>query len=104
MKNFKMILLNLLYGAIIVFAIVALQKSGGALVLNVPSKILEERCKKSLSNSLKTTLFPSLFGSMEEKEFLIILFDLAILSKNIFGIQCGPWYIKPRSLHSWEFY
>jgi hypothetical protein len=31
---------------------------------------------------------------MEEEEFLTILCDLAILSKDILGIQWEPWYIK----------
>jgi hypothetical protein len=41
---------------------------------------------------------------MEEEELLTILFDSANLSKDILGIQWGPWYIKPRSLHWWNLY
>jgi hypothetical protein len=74
-------MLNLVCGA----AIVALQKCGGTLCINVLSEIEEERCKKSLSTSLKTSLFPTLVASMEE-ELLSILFDPAILSKDILGI------------------
>ena len=29
-------------------------------------------------------------------------FDLQL--KDVFGIEYGPWYIKPRSLHWWELY
>jgi hypothetical protein len=54
MTNFKM-MLNLLCGAAIVFAIVVLQKSGGALAISVSSEIQEERCK-------------TLVVSMEEEE------------------------------------
>jgi hypothetical protein len=36
---------------------------------------------------LKTSLFPALVASMGEEELLTILFDLAILSKDILGIQ-----------------
>jgi hypothetical protein len=94
------ILLNLVCGA----AIVSLQKWGGALSINALSEIQEERCKKSLSSSLKTSLFPTLVASLEEEELLTILFDPTILSKNILGIQWRPWYMKPRSLHWWDLY
>jgi hypothetical protein len=102
-NKFQNDVVNLLYGVAIAFAIVALQKNGGALAINVSSEIQEERCKKSLSTSFKTSLLPTLVASMEE-ELLIALCDPAILSKYIFGIQWGPWYIKSRSLHWWELY
>ena len=104
MANFRIMLLNILCGAMAFFAIVALQKSGGVLAFNAPSEIQEERSKKSLSTSFKTTLFSVLFASMQEKEVLTILCDLIILSKDILGIKWGPWYIKPRLLHQWELF
>jgi hypothetical protein len=94
-NKFQNDVVNLLYGVAIAFAIVALQKNGGALAINVSSEIQEERCKKSLSTSFKTSLLPTLVASMKE-ELLIALCDPAILSKYIFGIQWGPWYIKSR--------
>jgi hypothetical protein len=45
MANFRITLLNLLYGTAIFFAIATLQKSGGALALNVPSEIKEKKRK-----------------------------------------------------------
>jgi hypothetical protein len=57
--NFRIMLLNLLCSALIVFAIATLQESEGALILNVPSEIQEQRRKKSLSISFKTLALKS---------------------------------------------
>jgi hypothetical protein len=62
------------------------------------------RSKKLVSTSLKTSLFPILISSMEEEELLTNMFDPSILSKDILGIEWGPWYIKPRSLHWWDLF
>jgi hypothetical protein len=52
------------------------------------------RDAKIIFTSFNTSLFSTLVASMEEEEFLTILCDLAILSKDILGIQWEPWYIK----------
>jgi hypothetical protein len=67
MANFKIILLNILCGASINFAIVNLKKNKDSLVLNVPSEIQEERLKESSSTSFKITLFPTLIASIKEE-------------------------------------
>jgi hypothetical protein len=53
---------------------------------------------------IENLFFPTLVASMEKGKLLTILFDPAILSKDILGIQWGPWYIKPTSLHWWNLY
>jgi hypothetical protein len=77
MAILKIKILNILYGAAIVFAIGALQKTRVALLFNFPSKIQEERTK-SLPTSFKPTIFLALLVSMVKQEVLTILCDFII--------------------------
>ena len=59
---------------------------------------------KSSSSLLKLSQFSTLIASFEEEDLACLMMEFDLQPKNVLGIEYGPWYIKPRSLHWWELY
>ena len=57
---------------------------------------------KSSFSSLKLSEFSTLIASFEKEDLTCLMMEFDLQPKDVLGIEYGPWYIKPRSLHWWE--
>ena len=67
-------------------------------------EIGQKRVTKCSSPLLKLSQFSTLIASFEEDDLACLMMEFDLQRKDVLGIEYGPWYIKPRSLHWWELY
>ena len=70
----------------------------------VSKKIVSHKKINSLSSIKTLSRSSAILLSMEEENSVGLILNLDLQLKDVLGIQWGPWYIKPRSLHWWDFY
>ena len=70
----------------------------------VSKKIVSNKKINSLSSVKTLSRSSAILLSMEEEDSVSLILNSDLQSKDVLGIQWGPWYIKPRSLHWWDLY